>query len=170
MPAIFSGELALMTTIAWDGAVLAADNAAWTGDVCQRDLKIEPIKIGKERFIIARCGAAAFTRECIRFMTGETKHRPDWSEYDQNLCAGSMWGLLIASDGSAFQVSAACSLEKIYDPFFAMGAGREIALGALAAGATAIKAVNITEQHSGYAKYGVTAMRFNDDGDIVLAN
>lgn len=159
-----------MTTIAWDGAVLAADNAAWTGDVCERDLKIEPIKVGKEKFIIARCGYAAFTSEAIRFMTGETKHRPNWNEYSNDMTAGSMWGLLVAADGSAFKVQANMALTKIYDPFMAIGAGREIALGALAAGATAVQAVQITEKLSSYAKYGVTAMRFNDDGDIVLAN
>lgn len=159
-----------MTTIAWDGAVLAADNAAWVGDVCQRDLKIGPVVIGKEKYILARCGISAFGNAGMRFLSGETKHRPDPREYDDSMSPGHAWGLLVDRDGKAFTVMANMSLEQIYDPYFSLGAGREIALGALAAGASAIQAVTITEAHSGYARYGVTAMRFNDDGDIVLAN
>lgn len=159
-----------MTTIAWDGAVLAADNAAWVGDVSQRDLKIGPIQIGKERFILARCGIAAFGMAGLRFLTGESKHRPDPREYEPNMAGGHSWGLLVDKDGKAFTVMADMSLEQIYDPYHSMGAGREIALGALAAGATAIQAVLITEAHSGYAKYGATGMRFDETGDIVLVN
>lgn len=160
-----------MTTIAWDGAVLAADNGGHYGPVVFRSLKIEPMKVNGVQYIVATAGSASWARDAIRFMQGELSGHLDWKAYDDDLTAGSVWGIAVNAEGECFRIDCSLAWDKVLDPFMAYGSGMEMAVGALAAGASAIRAVEIVAEYTdGAAKHGVTAMRFNDQGEIVLAN
>jgi len=160
-----------MSTIAWDGAVLAADNGGWAGGLVGRSLKLFPIRMKDgSKWIVGTFGSWAFADVALEFMQGDSPTLPDAREFDEDLSPGAVWALAVNADGECYRVQANLRFDKVLDPFASAGAGRDIALGALAAGATAIQAVGIAEAYTDYAKFGVTAMRFDSDGEIVMAN
>lgn len=129
-----------MTTIAWDGKTLAADMAITAG--WQRlDTPMEKVAAGP-----GVLGAAA----------GSTTYCAAFRKWVEGGCAGDApeakssgdstdRGLLIrATEDGHFK--AICHEEggtfELFEQFFAMGSGKEYALGAMAAGADAVAAVN----------------------------
>jgi hypothetical protein len=75
---------------------------------------------------------------------------------------GNVWGLLIDPDNQAWRIDGTLRRHKVYESFSCDGAGREMALGALAVGATARQAVEVCEEYSDYAGFGVTAYRLRN--------
>lgn len=157
-----------MSTIAFDGVVLAADNGGWAGGLVGRSLKLVPLTMKDgSKWIFGTFGSAAFSEIALEFMAGHGP-APLGTDFDEDLLPGAIWALAVNADGECFRVQANFRFDKVLDPFASAGAGRDIAMGALAAGATAIQAINIAEQYTDYAKFGCTAMRFDETGEIVL--
>lgn len=158
-----------MTTIAWDGKVLAADNGGHIGGLVFRTLKIEPVVINGVKYIVASAGSGAFARDAIQLMQGERTEMASWKEYDDELTLGSMWGIAINAEGECFRIDASLQWDKVLDPFTAYGSGMEVAIGALAAGASAPRAIEIAAEYTpGCAMHGVTAMRFTQHGLVEI--
>jgi hypothetical protein len=122
-----------MTTIAYKDGTLATDSAmsaagTWLGSV-------QKVFVGPEGGAVAVAGdtvaSAAFKRWARAGFQGEipdptAQHSAVWAKND-----GTLW---IVEAGEAVRVTA---------PFLACGSGTDIAMGAMAAGATAEEAVMI---------------------------
>lgn len=132
-----------ITTVAWDLQVLAADRAQF-----ERDIIIsEAPKVHRrttDGALIAHCGngslAAAFTRW---FLEGEQGDRPSLGDTEDK----SAECLIIRPNGTS----------ERHDMYgwhhfqgkTAMGAGQQLALGAMDAGAGAVTAVHLATQRIG---------------------
>lgn len=145
-----------MTTIAWDGRTLAADKGSWSGGFHQAVRKVHRVTAPDgRRFLVAMAGDSVFATLVLRWMRGgdhpgtcldDNKDRDVMVVVDERR---RVWRL---------------SSRLVYVPYegkvHAHGAGQEIALGALMAGADSIKAVKITMVCSDYAARGVDFVRF----------
>ena len=60
-----------MTTIAWDGEMLAADRGSWSGGFHQDAKKVYRVTAPDGRvFLVALLGNAAFATDVLRWMMG----------------------------------------------------------------------------------------------------
>ena len=123
-----------MTTLAWDGATLAADRRMDTGNGFTACSKIH--KCG--RFWYGDAGGAADAEMCKEWLSGGAKpdERPELSAPGQH-------GLAVeARTGHLFIVEGARpTLVRVMDPQFAVGSGGDFARAAMAFGKTAVEAV-----------------------------
>jgi hypothetical protein len=146
-----------MTTIAWDGRTLAADKASWSGGFHQPVRKVRRITAPDgRRFLVAGMGDASFATNVMRWMAGEIEHpgQPLADDLSRD-CA-----LVIDERRRIWRLSSRLVYQRYDGKIHAAGAGQEIALGALMAGADAIKAVRIAMKCSDYAGRGVNYVRF----------
>lgn len=130
-----------MTVIAWDSKILAADRQVTFGDTksaITKLFKVPASSPGVHDRVLAITGNAAFAMMMKRwYLEGadpaKFPEHPDGSEF---------WAQLIVAtpEGVSYyeQMSEPLWIE---DPFAAWGVGREVALGAMEMGATAIQAV-----------------------------
>lgn len=148
-----------MSTIAWDGISLAADNAAWIGGCKFLSKKIFRVVIDGKRCLVAVFGSLPFGIAGLAYLMGEGE-RPDPKGYDYDDC--SDWAFIWPEFEQPYCMTTGFVKIPCHAPFRACGAGREIATGALAAGATAGEAVKIVADHSDYSALGVTVMQHQD--------
>jgi hypothetical protein len=136
---------------------MAADNGGWMGNgIAGRSLKLHPVTINGQKWIFGCFGSSSFSVDAIAYLEGNGE-RPIPLEHDPDMAqAGIVWALAANVEGECFRVQINFHFDPILDPFACGGAGREVALGALAAGATAIKAIHIAEQYTDFAKFGCT--------------
>lgn len=120
-----------MTTIAWDGKTLAADTLA-TADGLRDNRAVKIWRHGK-----ALVGAVGNQAACIRFRSWVLDGMNGESPFKE-------------ADGNGLVVSEAVTVcfgehggWPVKEPFYTLGSGYQIALGALARGATAREAVEI---------------------------
>ncbi len=129
-----------MSVVAWDGKVLAADRRSLYGDTITTVRKIFKTPAGE---IVALIGDLDFGMTIKRWYEEGCK-RESWpqSQKDERL-----WVRMIVANGLniVFYERTPDPVEVI-DPFMAWGCGREVALGAMAMGADAVKAVEIASQ------------------------
>jgi hypothetical protein len=145
-----------MTTIAWDGTTLAADKGSWSGGLHQAVRKVHRVTaLDGRRFLMAMAGDAVFATQVLRWMRG--------GEHPGQCLADNVdrdVAVVIDERRRIFRLSS----RLVYVPYegkvHAHGAGQEIALGALMAGADAVKAIKITMQVSDFAARGVNFVRF----------
>jgi ATP-dependent protease HslVU (ClpYQ) peptidase subunit len=129
-----------MTTIAWDGKTLAGDRKVTTGSGIHdcNTTKIVKRKDG------ALCGTGGTTALCYAFqkwfLKGGKGKLPTLKEGQDELNA-----IIISPDGKLTIYDPAGFFEA-YAPFYAIGTGYELALGAMAMGAKADVAVRIASQ------------------------
>lgn len=145
-----------MTTIAFDGTTLAADKGSWSGGLHQAVRKVHRITAPDgRRFLMAMAGDPVFATQVLRWMRGGN-HPGQCLTDDLNRDVA----VVIDERRRVFRLSS----RLIYVPYegklHAHGAGQEIALGALMAGADAVKAIRITMQVSDFAARGVDFVRF----------
>lgn len=146
-----------MTTIAWDGRTLAADKGSWFGGLHQPVRKVHRVTAPDgRRFLVAMAGDAVFATQCLRWMRGEIDNPGRCLGGDENRDVM----VVIDERRRIWRLSS----RLVYVPYegkvHAHGAGQEIALGALMAGADAVKAIKITMQVSDFAARGVDFARF----------
>lgn len=144
-----------MTTIAWDGTTLAADKGSWSGGLHQAVRKVHRITAPDgRRFLMAMAGDSVFATQVLRWMRGG-EHPGRCLDDDLNRDVA----VVVDERRRVFRLSS----RLIYVPYegklHAYGAGQEIALGALMAGADAVKAIRITMQVSDFAARGVDFVR-----------
>ncbi len=143
-----------MTTIAWDGETLAADRGSWSNGLHQAVRKAYRVTAPDgRRFLVALAGDGAFAMRVLRWMRGEIDH-PGPCMADGDVA------VVIDERRQVWRMNS----RLIYVPYLgkvhAHGAGQEVALGAMMAGADAVKAIRITMQVSDYAARGVDCVRF----------
>jgi hypothetical protein len=133
-----------MTVIAWDGKTLAADKMSLCGDTVSTVKKLWPLRETGLEGAIAVTGSLDKSLVMKRWYE-EGKDRAKWPDFQNK----DDWALIIV----ALPGFPVVYFEKhpepieVIDPFMAWGSGREAALGAMAMGADAIRAVEIASQH-----------------------
>lgn len=131
-----------MTTIAWDGKTLAADRRVTCGGVT--DAKVHKIVRREDGALAGSAGntslGAAFKRW---FLSGEPGERPPLSREQETAN-----GVIIRPSG-LIEIHDVCGWYEAEAPHYALGSGWEIALGAMAAGASAEEAVRIAAKLDG---------------------
>lgn len=139
-----------MTIIAWDGKTLAADR-----QMTNNDLRIQCSKIMRWRdYVIAWTGDNEQGLILSEWFKGGMAREkwPKFQEHEQN------WTRLIyASKSGCGFFERLPVAQEVIDPFVAFGSGRDFAMGAMAMGADARKAVEITQIYSCDCGFGVEA-------------
>lgn len=157
-----------MTTIAWDGEYLAADQGSWVGGHIDKHIKAHRILVDGSRTLYACVGQAGFANRMMRHIENpEQVPLPDWRMHGLEN-GGQIVGIMVFPFGVIYEVDAMGIRVKMEGHgtrgVFAAGGGREMALGALLAGASAQRAVEIATEYSDYGGHGVTVLK-HDQGD-----
>lgn len=141
-----------MTTIAYRAGIMAADSGAWLSNVAYRTAN--KLAVGPDGSLHGVTGGQGECETYLQWvrggMAGEApKPEPAGDAGDNR----SSFLALVISPAGDLSVWTAHGHELHGRPeFFALGAGSEMAIGALAAGATAEEAVAIVAEHSEYAR------------------
>lgn len=140
-----------MTTIAWDGKWLAADRQVTTGSCIDGEAtKVVRRKDG------ALCGAAGDLSDMYEFhrwfLAGEKKEHPCVGK--SNFCA-----IVVRPDGALLSYDAS-GMSTHTAKFTAIGDGRELAMGAMAAGKNAIDTLLIVSTYNINTGCGIDAFEF----------
>jgi ATP-dependent protease HslVU (ClpYQ) peptidase subunit len=142
-----------VTTIVYRDRVLAADRQITFGNVCDAEMS----KIGKRIEDGTIFGVTGMSLDAYKLLQwalngAYPSDRPTLSDNCNMLEIRrdqTMW--LHMKEGSI----------PISAPYYACGSGAEIALGALAMGATAVQAVHIAADHDAYTNHNVEILRLN---------
>ena len=147
-----------MTVIAWDGKTLATDRMANDGSQKWESSKAwYGMSEDKEVAIITGVGLEHYIRELSEWYQ---QGMPEPSVMPQP----SHSKLIVVKKYGLYELSYKMLLP--YDaPYCAFGDGKEIALGALAMGATAGQAVNICNEHSLQCGKGVELFTLHGGND-----
>lgn len=152
-----------MTTIAWDGEYLAADQGAWVGGHIDRHIKVHKFMVDGSQVLYACVGVSGFANRMMHHIQQpDTYPLPDWRNW--GLPEGSATvGIMVFPFGVLYEIDAMGTRIKMEGHgtrnVFAAGAGREMALGALLVGASAQRAVEIAIEYSDYGGHGVTVLK-----------
>lgn len=149
-----------MTTIAWDGKTLAGDRCSWSGAARRQVRKVYRIKAsdGKD-FLVGFCGDGAFALAVLAWMRG-LGEKPSYREF--GVSPDTQCAMVIDKELKVWGVGASLTYYRFDETMMAMGGGQEFAWGALEAGATAARAVEIAIKRSDYAAFGVDIVSFED--------
>ena len=142
-----------MSVVAWDGKTLAADRQGTLGDGSKCRLT-KLWKVGEDVF----CAVTGPHEQALLllkwFKDGEnpatfphTQGEEDWAR------------LIVLEHGKVFEIERHPIRQEVEDRFEAWGAGRELAIGAMAMGATAEEAVMVACEHNCYCGFGVISSR-----------
>lgn len=140
-----------MTTIAWDGRSMAADKGHWFGNVAIPITKLFCVYYEGNRCAVSGAGTARWILSAVEWLAKDAcirEQTPPYLGNDGQLLLGNALGELFVFEGRMERT-------RLNVPFFAIGAGGEMAMGALAAGASAKKAVEIVIQYGPGASNGV---------------
>ena len=150
-----------MSIVAFDGVILAADRASWKGDVWSHTKKLFQVAPCDEcvcRFrlpaitknlVWGACGMAAEVPLMLRWMQ---KGGDVPSLEDKDMSRGL---ILDAETGEVYGLTGLLTLEPFTHPPVADGGGHQLALGAMLAGASAIRAVELVAARTAMAAGGV---------------
>ncbi len=133
-----------MTTMAWDGEMLAVDSQATSG--CGTKTMTDKLRVGKWSGMdaaYAGTGSRAEADEIADWLFG-TGDKPTLDDDGTH-------GLLVTYQKAYFIEGKRCRIIPVIDRFHALGSGRESALGALHEGANAERAVTIACQVDAYS-------------------
>lgn len=146
-----------MTTIAWDGRTLAADKGSWCGGFHHAVKKVHRVTAPDgRRYLVAFCGDPVFATSILRWMRGEVENPGICLDADKDRDSA----VVVDESLQVWRLSARLVYVPIEGRLHTHGAGQEIAMGALMAGADAVKAIRITMQVSDFAARGVDFVRF----------
>ena len=146
-----------MTTIAYRNGVLAADTAMCRGDAKYADAIVKIAKLPDGR-LAAAVGSAGYCGEWLRWCQdgGEEAKRPTPKEgegfFDTGLIVELSGELLIFEPTGWF---------RCHPEYYALGSGREFAIGAMAAGAGPEAAVRVAVKHDQGSGGSVMAFALN---------
>lgn len=133
-----------MTTIAWDGKTIAADRrSSYHGNPSK---KLRRMKDGS---VCGGAGESEAIRQAISFLDNDRDSMP--SKGEQTI-------LRVFADGRAEYTHELGERMAIELPYFAIGTGRDYAMGALAMGATAQQAVEIASRFDSDSGGGVDVL------------
>ncbi|MFC4158692.1 hypothetical protein [Chitinimonas lacunae] len=120
-----------MTTVAWDGTTVAADTQANNSGLRSRTKKLHRLQDGR---IYAFSGEIQDGRAVYDWLNGGEKS-------PKPAVSSSFVALLICPNGHAYTIEDKLVLLPVLEGFRAIGSGRNFAMGAMAVGADAVKAV-----------------------------
>lgn len=127
-----------MTTIAYRDGVLAADTRSSSNDCVLSDRHPKIVRRG--RVMAAATGTTAMCREFLAWVSGGMRGAPPENPHPSN-SEWTYWGLVVSPTGAwVFQEP---GVVPVTSEFYAMGSGRDFALGAMMAGASAADAVAV---------------------------
>lgn len=144
-----------MTIVAYRNGILAADSAIYAGSVYAGIM----LKLARSPYgTIA--GAAGRTGICVRFrkwieggLSGDFDPKSDESDFGAILAEPDAPVMRMQNDGVMVQIDG---------PFHAEGTGEGLALGAMAAGASAEEAVRIAIEYDAYCGGPISILRLGE--------
>jgi hypothetical protein len=147
-----------MSTIAWDGRTLAADRGSWSGNMQTEVCKLFVFKegeIGRKGFPPggwASTGDWAFNHAFAQWLMDDSVSFP---LLGKDTSPDHSIGIWVTNDGQVFRAHVRGILTPIMGKIAADGAGQMFALGALAMGGTAERAISLAAVHTDAAAFGV---------------
>lgn len=139
-----------MTTIAWDGITLAGDKQTNLSGAPTLTTKVHAATRGGRNWLFGCAGNSGRCRGFWHLATGEID-KLDLAGVEI-LCVDDTGQLWYAEDGLDWI--------PIADKCWAIGSGRDFAMGAMAMGATAVEAVRIASKLNNSTGLGVDWVRF----------
>lgn len=149
-----------MTTVAFDGKLLAVDKAAWAdsgrswnattklyelGPTERQRLSLSP----EDKAWIAFLADPGFVMKLREWLLAVTEDRPEPPSRSDTI------GIIATSKGVAFRLTGWYTLAKLEALPFAGGEGHEVALGAMLAGASAAMSLALIARRSTYVAGGI---------------
>lgn len=153
-----------MTAIAWDSENLVADRMATSSSNkfhYEKAVVIEHHKLGRVMF--AMSGNIKATEQVIRVLRGNDHQEPGKPIFD--LDATANYGLMIDCEKNVYDVYGDGTFGPaihVLETFTANGSAWEFLLGAMAAGASAERAVELAEKHRNDVGFGCTVLNWNE--------
>jgi hypothetical protein len=151
-----------MTIIAYRDGVLAADTAAHNG--ATRICGVTKIARREDGVLAGASGGPDFMGEFLRWVRGEKSERPTPIKDSD----GTDMGALFFPDGR-IEIYESNGMFEITPGYYAMGSGRDQALGAMFLGAGAVQAVRAAIAHDAYCGGEITVLRHHH-ADFVAAD
>jgi hypothetical protein len=139
-----------MTTVAYRAGVLAADSSCWEGETNVHGVR----KVFRVRGVIVGCaGRLSEIQAFIRWI----RNGADESEYPK---MADLAALVITDDGkvNAFENFSPDPIPVI-GPYCSIGAGSDIALGAMWAGASSVDAIRAARAHNSVTSGRIQTLR-----------
>lgn len=139
-----------MTTIAYRDGSIAGDTQVSSGSV----FDCTSVKVARNRDgdLAGAAGSSVFAQAFLAWFSGGEKH-------DAPLCPEEDEAFIVRADNpgqiECFEKGGKCVVSA---PYYAVGSGKRIALGAMAFGATPAQAVNCAAKHDIYTGGEVIAL------------
>jgi hypothetical protein len=127
-----------VTTIAWDGKTLAVDSRM-TGGCMVRSEEAKKLFALENGSYLAGCGEMQDVLLAVEWLN-------DGAKKDEKPTLGDEFAALIMDCGRCYRIEKKLLRWDVCAPFAAAGSGYEVALGAMAAGADAVRAVEIASR------------------------
>lgn len=146
-----------MTVIAFDGKTLAADKQASEGGIRHTTTKIRRVVKGRFKgYLVGAAGSATQGNMMMSWFErgADPDHFPRYQDNDDAACEM----VAIAPDGQIFRFDFNPLPVVYHDKVYALGNGREVALGAMAMGADARKAVEVASEMCSGCGMGVDVL------------
>ena len=147
-----------MSTIVWDGETLSGDRCSWSGGVRRKVKKVFKVTAKNgQKFLVGFVGEGCLAMQTLKWMQGDSE-KPKASDFDYDV--GNVLALVIDEKKRIWQLGASLVYTRCLDKKYCIGAGQELAWGALEAGATSKRAVEIVAKRSDFAGLGVDSISF----------
>lgn len=150
-----------MTTITWDRKTLAADRRMINGNLIMSQYKIQICTCNDGDWVLTACGDTDKALDLIQWFREGHK-----DEIYPNYQAGEDFATLVAVNfkGQAFEYNHLSVGVPIIDKYMAWGSGGHFALGAMAMGADARKAVEIAAMFDCYSGGDIDSVEITSAG------
>lgn len=154
-----------MSVVVWDGKTLAADRQATNAGLRRRVSKMKQLAdgtilafVGKQDTGLALLKWYEEGHQADKFPASQ-KDKDDWSSM-----------IVVQPNGTVFVYEQWGEPIETFDEYMAWGSGRDFAIGAMAMGADAKRAVEIASQFSTDCGMGVEAFEFAAPLSLVKIN
>jgi len=147
-----------MTTIAWDGNMLAADRlVAYRGGRMGAVAKIA--RRESDGALIGSCGSLPLCQALHRWFIAGEEGDPPKMEYDKDNFAS---GFIVRQCGAIDHITSV-GMYRVEALLYALGSGADYALGAMSIGADARRAVEVASQWDNSTGGGVDVLFLADE-------
>lgn len=147
-----------MSTIAFDGHELVGDRCSWTGNMKCRVRKVfRALDASGKPVLVGIVGDGAWGTAWFQWKFCKGEHPGPHPHKD--LQRPNVIAMVVDSRRRVWEHNSNLQAMQRLGRLHAMGAGQEMALGAMAAGASARKAVRICIKHSDVAGIGIDVVK-----------
>jgi len=140
-----------MTVLAWDGRILACDRQTTVGEMKVETQKL--VLLPELRTAMACAGDAGRCRGFAHWVANG-RNADDFPSWQTDIATAV--DVLMVVDGVPYIYNMAPFAIAVLSQFLALGSGSDIAVGAMAMGANAVEAVQITNRISPHCGMGVS--------------